>query len=59
MQETGHTVDPQIVKLIKQTVEESMKQFGLEAIDVRAGQHHDGPRVRQDRMRESSEAKFP
>jgi hypothetical protein len=45
MQEKAPTIDPQIVELVKQTVRESMGPFGLRAVDVHAGEDHDGDPV--------------
>jgi hypothetical protein len=45
MQEKVSSVGPDIVALIKRTVAESMKPFGLKSVDVRAGEDHDGDPV--------------
>jgi hypothetical protein len=45
MQERAPTVERKIVKLIEQTVQESMKRFGLKGVEVRAGEDHDGDPV--------------
>jgi hypothetical protein len=38
-------IPPEIVELIRQTVREGMGSFGLKAVDVRAGEDHDGDPV--------------
>lgn len=45
MQDLVHAIDPKIVELVKQTIRESMEPFGLRAVDVRAGEDHDGDAV--------------
>lgn len=45
MHETVRSVEPQIVELINRTIHETMDQFGLRSIEVRAGEHHDGDPV--------------
>jgi hypothetical protein len=45
MRDITETVDRDIVELIERTVRESMAPFGLRAVDVRAGEDHDGDPV--------------
>jgi hypothetical protein len=45
MREDANGIQPEIVKLIERTVRESMEPFGLESVDVRAGEDHDGDPV--------------
>jgi hypothetical protein len=45
MQEKVQTISPQIVALIEQTIRESMQQFGLRQVSVRAGEDYDGDPV--------------
>jgi hypothetical protein len=45
MQEKPAAIDKNIIELIRQTVRESMEPFGLRAVDVRAGEDHDGDPV--------------
>lgn len=45
MPEDADSIEPEIVELIERTVRESMQSFGLESVDVRAGEDHDGDPV--------------
>jgi hypothetical protein len=45
MKDMVETVDRDIVELIERTVRESMGPFGPRAVEVRAGEDHDGDAV--------------
>ena len=45
MQDRAHTVDDQIRALIERTVRDKMGSFGLNSVNVRAGEDHDGDPV--------------
>jgi hypothetical protein len=45
MRQDVDSVEPRIVELIERTVRESMQPFGLTAVEVRAGEDHDGDPV--------------
>ncbi len=42
---SGATIDDELVKLVRETVRESMQAFGLRAVSVRGGEDHDGEPV--------------
>jgi hypothetical protein len=45
MQERVHKIQPDMARLIEQTVRESMEKYALKTVTVRAGEDHDGDPV--------------
>lgn len=45
MKDTATSIDQDTAALIEQTVREAMQPFGLTAVEVRAGEDHDGDPV--------------